>query len=71
MSVELTEQQQFPLDTESGKPARVADPRGNVAHYLVPEAEYADVREIPPRASLFTTDRVDILPAPLYYTKYH
>jgi hypothetical protein len=46
MSIELTEQQQQALDAQGEQPARVIDPRGNMAYYLVAAPEYEAVREL-------------------------
>lgn len=45
MTIQLTEQQQQALDAERTVPARVLDPRTNAAYFLVPEKEYAALRE--------------------------
>jgi hypothetical protein len=46
MSILLTPQQQEILDTRLGDALRVIDPRSNASYVLVPEAEYAAIREI-------------------------
>ena len=46
MSIELTEQQQHALDTQTETPPRVIDPRSNAAYYLVPATDYETIREL-------------------------
>ena len=43
--IELTPEQQRVLDKQ-GIPQRVVDPRTHVSYVLVPEAEYAAMREL-------------------------
>jgi hypothetical protein len=45
MSMELTREQQEALDRGPG-PQRVVDPRTHAAYVLVPEHEYAAMREL-------------------------
>jgi PHD/YefM family antitoxin component YafN of YafNO toxin-antitoxin module len=46
MSVELTREQQEALDHQGRSPQRVVDPRTHTAYVLVPEEEYAMLREL-------------------------
>ncbi len=46
MSIQLTPQQQQALDTQTGGPPRVIDPRTNTTYILVPEMDYEAVREL-------------------------
>jgi len=47
MTIQLTPQQQHALDARNGgEPARIIDPRTNAAYVLVPEPDYAAVREL-------------------------
>lgn len=46
MDIQLTPQQQHALDTQAEKPSRVIDPRTNAAYILVPETDYATMREL-------------------------
>jgi hypothetical protein len=46
MSIELTPQQQQALDTQKDGPPRVIDPRTNTTYILVPEVDYAAIREL-------------------------
>ena len=45
MTIQLTEQQQQALDAQSSEAPRVIDPRTNTAYILIPETDYATVRE--------------------------
>lgn len=46
MSIELTREQQEALDRQGRSPQRVVDPRTHAAYVLVPEQEYAMMREL-------------------------
>ena len=46
MNIELTQQQQQILDTQTGTPPRVVDPRSNAAYYLIGATDYDAVREL-------------------------
>ena len=46
MDIQLTPQQQQALDTQEEGPPRAIDPRTNVAYILVPEMDYATIREL-------------------------
>jgi len=46
MSIELTREQQEALDRQGYSPQRVVDPRTHTAYVLVPEDEYAMMREL-------------------------
>jgi hypothetical protein len=46
MNVLLTPEQQELLDDREGADLRFVDPRTNVAYVLVPEPEYASVRDL-------------------------
>jgi hypothetical protein len=46
MHIELTPEQQEVLDHQGRSPQRVVDPRTHTAYVLVPENEYAMMREI-------------------------
>jgi hypothetical protein len=45
MSIELTPEQQEALDQRGQGPQRIVDPRTHAAYVLVPEGEYAAMRE--------------------------
>ena len=44
--IELTREQQRALDNQGKSPQRVVDPRTDTAYILVPEVEYATLREL-------------------------
>lgn len=46
MSIELTREQQDALEQDGRSPQRVVDPRTHTAYVLVPENEYAMLREL-------------------------
>ena len=46
MSIELTREQQEALDHRGRNPQRLVDPRTHTAYVLVPEEEYAMMREL-------------------------
>ena len=46
MNIELTQEQQKALDHHGRSPQRVVDPRTHTAYVLVPEDEYAMMREL-------------------------
>ena len=46
MSIELTREQQEALDRQGRSPQRVVDLRTHAAYVLVPEQEYAMMREL-------------------------
>ncbi len=46
MAIKLTPEQQKALDHEGHGPQRVVNPRTHIAYVLVPEDEYAAMREL-------------------------
>lgn len=46
MTIELTPEQQQALDEQGRGPQRVVNPRTHTAYVLVPEDEYAEMREL-------------------------
>ena len=46
MSIELTEQQQKSLDSLGETPPRLIDPRSRTTYVLIPEVDYASMREV-------------------------
>ena len=46
MNIELTPEQQEALDRQGRSPQRVVDPRTHAGYVLVPEEEYAMMREL-------------------------
>ena len=46
MDIQLTPQQQQALDTQAEGLKRIIDPRTNAAYILVPETDYATIREL-------------------------